>query len=441
MTDHKPHSNLVPIMLIGSLFFIFGFITWLNGALIPFLQIVCDLSQTQALFIASAFYLAYTLMALPMAWVLEKVGYKNAISLGLVLVAVGFLLFIPAAETQVFALFLFAQFVVGTSLTLLQTAANPYIVKCGPQKTAAVRIFVMGLLNKGAGVLAPLFFAAWVVGDFKDVTVDSVNALPEAERLVQIDALANGLILPYLAGAIVWLIAAALIKKSSLPELDLEHEISEETGTQLSQDKTSIMQFPHLILGALTIFVYVGVEVIAGDTIGLFGASLGVANATTLTSFTMGFMLLGYALGLLLIPRIMQQQTALLGSAALGVILSILIIISDPESSSVSAVLWGWSGIQVLPNIITFVAMFGFANAVVWPAVWPLALEGLGKFTARGSALLIMGIAGGATLPLLYGVLAEQTSGQSAYWMMIPCYLFIFYYAIKGHTLRSWTRS
>lgn len=435
---NQTRHNFVPIALIGLLFFIFGFITWLNGALIPFLQIVCDLSQTQALLIASSFYIAYTVMALPMAAILERTGYKNSISIGLVMVAAGFLLFIPAAETHSFVLFLLAQFVVGTSLTLLQTAANPYIVKIGPQETAAVRIFIMGLLNKGAGVLAPLFFAALVVGDLQHVTMASVNALPEAEKLAQIDELANGLILPYICGAVVWLLAAAFIKKSSLPELELEHEVSEDTGTELAADKSSVLQFPHLILGAITIFLYVGAEVIAGDTIGLFGSQLGVPNATTLTSFTMGFMLFGYALGLVLIPRLLSQQTALLWSAALGVVISLLIVTSDPTSTVVSEVLWGWSSIQVLPDLVTFVAMFGFANAVVWPAVWPLALDGLGKLTPKGSALLIMGISGGALLPLLFGVLSDHFGGQHGYLMMIPLYLFILFYAAKGHKIKTW---
>ncbi|WP_416306945.1 sugar MFS transporter [Neptunicella sp. SCSIO 80796] len=435
---NQARHNFVPIALIGLLFFIFGFITWLNGALIPFLQIVCDLSQTEALLIASSFYIAYTVMALPMAWILERTGYKNSISIGLVMVAAGFLLFIPAAETHSFLLFLLAQFVVGTSLTLLQTAANPYIVKIGPQETAAVRIFIMGLLNKGAGVLAPLFFAALVVGDLQHVTMASINALPEAERLAQIDELANGLVIPYICGAVVWLLAAAFIKKSSLPELELEHDVSEDTGTELAADKSSVLQFPHLILGAVTIFLYVGVEVIAGDTIGLFGSQLGVANATTLTSFTMGFMLFGYALGLVLIPRLLSQQTALLWSAALGVVISLLIVVSDPASTIVSEALWGWSGMQVLPDLVTFVAMFGFANAVVWPAVWPLALDGLGKLTPKGSALLIMGISGGAIMPILFGVLSDHFGGQHGYLMMIPCYLFILFYAAKGHKIKNW---
>lgn len=434
----QSNRSLLPMIIIGALFFVFGFITWLNGALIPFLQIVCELSETQALFVAFSFYIAYVVMALPMAWVLERTGYKNAMVLGLCLIAAGCLLFIPAAQSHTFMLFLTAQFIVGSGLTILQTASNPYIVKIGPHESAAVRISIMGLLNKGAGVIAPIVFTALVLGDFKGVTAKGVAALPDAERLEQISALANGLIQPYLGMAIALLLLAVLLKFSALPELDLTED-SSHTGTNSSQSqKTSIVQFPHLILGVLTLFVYVGVEVIAGDTIGLFGSRLGVANATSLTSFTMAFMVLGYIVGLMLIPRVIKQHQALMVSAILGMFLSLMVIFSSHEATGLSAVLWGWMGIPVLPNTVTYVALLGFANAIMWPAIWPLALDGLGKFTAKGAALLIMGIAGGAVLPIIYGVLSENFGGQQAYALMIPCYLFILFYAVKGYQLRAW---
>lgn len=436
MQTHTKQSALVPMLIIGLLFFIFGFITWLNGALIPFLQIVCDLNETQALMVAFSFYIAYVVMALPMAWVLDKTGYKHAMVLGLIMIAAGCVLFIPAAQGQTFALFLFAQFVVGTGLTILQTASNPYVVKIGPHETAAVRISIMGLLNKGAGVLAPIVFTALVLGDFEGINAQSIAVMPEAMRAQQIEALSSGLITPYLGMAIALVVLAFLLKLSSLPELDLTEEEAQQGGDE--SDKTSILQFPQLVLGVITIFVYVGAEVIAGDTIGLFGSQLAVANATNLTSFTMVFMVLGYLLGLLIIPRWVQQQRALLISAALGIVLTLLVVISDTQSTGVSEMLWGWTGIQLLPDTVTYIALLGFANAIVWPAVWPLALQGLGRFTAFGSALLIMGIAGGAILPLVYGQLAEHFDGQSAYWMLIPCYLFIAFFALKGHTMRSW---
>ena len=440
MTTDKTKSNLGPLAIIGALFFIFGFVTWQNGALVPYLQMVLQLTETEALLIAVTFYFAFTLMALPSASLLEKIGYKNGIVIGLLVLVVGFLIYIPAAQSKLFWLFLIAQFVIGTSLTLLQTAANPYVVKVGPIESAAVRIMFMGLMNKGAGVIVPIVFTAIVIGDFSGVTATSLAAMSETERQQTIDGLASGLVDPYIGMAIIFIILAGIMKKMSLPELDLDNDDNGQDATLdvNGNDKTSIMQFPSLILGALTIFVYVGAEVIAGDTIGLFASNLGVANATTLTSYTMAFMLIGYALGIVLIPRVMSQEFALKASAITGLIFSLLVVFSDTSSISVSEVLWGWSGIPTLPNTITFIALLGFSNAIVWPAVWPLALEGLGKFTSKGSALLIMGISGGALLPLVYGLLSESINGQSAYWMMIPIYSFILFYAVKGHKIKNW---
>ncbi len=433
--SEQQRSSLMPMAIIGTLFFIFGFITWLNGALIPFLQIVCDLSSTQSLFVAFSFYIAYTVMALPMAWLLERTGYKKGMSLGLAFIAIGCLGFIPAALEQTFAIFLLSQFVVGTGLTILQTASNPYIVHIGPQQSAAARISVMGLLNKGAGVAAPLIFTALVLGDFEGITAKTVAEMAPAARIEHIQALSHGLIAPYLGMAIALAVLAVALKFSPLPELQIESS-QEELKNQ--GEKSSVLQFPQLVLGAVTLFFYVGVEVIAGDTIGLLGSKLGVANATSLTSFTMAFMVMGYLLGLVLIPRLISQAKALAISAVLGLVLALSVVMSDPGHQWVSALVWGWLGLPLLPNTVALVALLGFANALVWPAVWPLALEGLGKFTARGSALLIMGIAGGAVLPLLYGVLSDLMSNQRAYLLMLPCYLFIFYFAVAGHKKRRW---
>jgi len=428
----QKQSAFLPMLIIGILFFVFGFVTWLNGALIPFLQIVCNLSEIEALFVASAFYIAFVFMALPMAWVLDKTGYKHAMVLGLVIMAVGSLLFIPAAYSQEFYVFLIAQFIVGTGLTILQTASNPYIVKIGPQETAAVRISIMGLLNKGAGFVAPIIFTALVLGDLSGVSAKSIAELSEVERLIQIDQLASGLVLPYLGLATALTVLAFCLKLSSLPELNLEAEMNAD------ESEKSILHYPQLILGVITLFFYVGVEVIAGDTIGLFGSQLGVANVTSLTSYTMGFMVMGYLLGLVVIPRFMTQSQALLSSSILGVILCLSVVYSSHESTGVSSILWGWAGLPLLPNTIAFVALLGFANALVWPAVWPLALDGLGKHTAQASALLIMGIAGGAVLPVVYGQFSEFWGPQDAYWILIPCYLFILFYAFKGHKIRQW---
>jgi len=426
----KQTSNFFPMVIIGILFFIFGFVTWLNGSLIPFLKIICDLNDFQALFVTFAFYISYTVMALPMSFVLKRTGYRNGMAIGLLIMTVGSLVFIPAAYTASYPIFLVALFVLGTGLTILQTASNPYVVLLGPIESAAMRISVMGLINKGAGVIVPLIFTALILSDLGDTSGAAIQALnPE-----QLQELSNRLVMPYIYMAITTFALIALVKYSHLPEIDPEQEENDE-----GQNKTGIFQYPQAILGSLALFCYVGVEVIAGDTIGLFGADLGVNHFATLTSYTMVFMVFGYIIGVTCIPKYLSQQTALIGSGVAGILCVIGIMMSTANSSSIADVLWGWSGIPTIPNPVSFVALMGLAHALVWPSVWPLALNGLGKFTAQASALLIMGIAGGAILPLIFGHLAE-TSGnmQSAYWISIPCYLFILFYAIKGHKMRSW---
>jgi len=416
-------STLIPMTIIGVLFFIFGFVTWLNGSLIPFLKVICDLNEFQALFVTFAFYIAYTVMALPMAYVLERTGYKNGMVLGLAVMVVGSLIFIPAAMSASFILFLIALFTLGTGLTILQTASNPYVVHVGPIESAAMRISIMGLINKGAGVIAPLLFTAFILSDIG--SLENISA--DAKGL-----LAAKLITPYIIMAVVLSGLIALIKFSPLRELDVEKEVA--------LDKKSIFHFPRVVLGAIALFFYVGIEVIAGDTIGLYGQGLGVENYTALTSFTMVFMVLGYLIGIAFIPKYLSSEKALLGSSVLGV-LFLLGVVSSSETHELSALLWGWSGIQTLPNTVTFVALLGFANALVWPTIWPLALEGLGKYTPQGSALLIMAIAGGAVLPLLFGKIA-QISGdmQSTYMIGIICYAFIFLYALKWHKITNWQK-
>ena len=426
-------QSLMPILTIGLLFFIFGFVTWLNGALIPFLQMVCELSEMEALFIAFCFYVAYVVMALPMAKILEVTGYKKGMSLGLAMIAIGCLLFVPAALSKTFAVFLIAQFVVGSGLTILQTASNPFIVHLGSQDSAAARIAFMGLLNKFAGVLAPLLFTALVLGNFSDVSQVSLAQLPEAERAAQLNEMSSQLIQPYIGMAIALGILALGLMRVNLPDIQFESDdINDSTQT------SGVLQFPHLVLGAITLFCYVGVEVIAGDTIGLYGSSLGVANATSLTSFTMTAMVIGYFLGLFCIPRLISQSKAMLMSGILGVVFTVGIMLGSDQSHSISAILWGWTGIQTLPDTVALIALLGLANAMVWPTVWPLALADLGKFTPKGSAILIMGIAGGAILPLVYGGLSDTLDAQSAYAVMLPCYAFICYYALGGHKKRAW---
>jgi glucose/galactose transporter len=414
-------SSVMPMVIIGILFFIFGFVTWLNGSLIPFLKIILELNDFEALFVTFAFYIAYTVMALPMAVLLEKTGYKNGMAIGLGVMAVGALLFIPAAFVANFTLFLLALFTLGTGLTILQTASNPYIVLIGPIESAAKRISIMGIINKSAGVLVPIVFTALIFADLGDTSTLQAQ---------EINNLAQRLVMPYLvmAGVLVFLIG--LVKFSSLPELDFEED---------EFDDSSIFLYPRVVLGALALFFYVGIEVIAGDTIGLYAHSLGLDNATALTSYTMVFMVISYIGGIVLIPKYISQEKALVFSAILGSLFILGIVFGSTTQDTVSSVLWGWSGVVTLPDSITFVALLGLSNALVWPTIWPLALEDLGKHTAKGSALLIMAIAGGALLPLAFGKIAQLSENmQASYLFGLVCYFFILIYGLFWHKKRSW---
>lgn len=427
-------STVMPMIIIGLLFFMFGFVTWLNGSLIPFLQIACELTHTQAYLVTLAFYISYTVMALPMAAVLKRTGYKDAMVWGLAVMVVGALLFIPAAMARNYAFFLGALFVLGTGLTLLQTASNPYVVTIGPRESAAVRISIMGILNKGAGVISPLVFTALILTGMSEFSDAQLQLLSVGDREAQLEELSQRLISPYLMMAVALIALAAFVKFSPLKEPEFE---SDDAPGSVS----SVLNQPHVVLGAITLFFYVGVEVIAGDTIGLFGRGLGVENFGQLTSYTMAFMVTGYIVGMVLIPRWVSQERALAASAVLGIVFCVLLIQSDAEGSGIWASLFGWTGVPAIPNVVLYLALIGLANALVWPTVWPLALEDLSpQQISTASALLIMGIAGGAILPLVYGAVADSETGpQQAYWVMLPCYAFILFFALKGHRLHRWS--
>lgn len=424
--DTSKNSSVVPMAIVAVLFFILGFATWLNGSLMPYLSQILQLTPFQGSLILFSFYIAVTFTALPSAVLIKKVGYKNGMALGMGCMMLAGLLFIPAAMSQFFPLFLLAQLVMGAGQTLLQTAVNPYVVRLGPEESAAVRISIMGILNKGAGVISPMVFTALILSNFTGTVGTELSQ-------EQVDDMANGLILPYLGMALFIGVLAFAVKKSPLPEL-----INDEV--EAINDKGEIretLSHPNLVLGAIAIFLYVAVEVIAGDTIGTFALSLGIENYGVMTSYTMMFMVFGYILGILLIPKFISQQSALTASAVLGIVITLCILLLDAQSFVIANALLVPLGGANLPDVLLLIAFLGLANAIVWPAVFPLALSGLGKLTSTGSALLIMGIAGGAFGPVLWGLLSGFTSLQTGYSVLLPCYLFILFYAVKGHKMKK----
>lgn len=402
------------IFIIGSLFFIFGFVTWLNSALIPYLKLACQLTNFQAYLVTTAFYSPYLVMAFPSAWVLKIAGFKNGMAVGLAIMALGALIFIPAAMTRTYVLFLLGLFMQGTGLAILQTASNPYIVILGPAESAAKRISIMGICNKVAGAIAPAILGAIALKDADNLKIRLVNMVP-AQKVIELNQLAGKVIMPYIIMVIVLLILGVGIYFSGLPEIDTDGK--DEVATSEHSTKTSIFQFPHLLLGVLALFLYVGAEVLAGDSIISYGASKGISLsiAKFFTAATLGGMVAGYIVGIICIPKYFTQQFALKFCAILGLVFSVFAIISSGYIS------------------ISFIALLGLANSLMWPALWPLGIGGLGKFTKLGASFMIMAISGAAIIPPIYGKLGDQIGLQHAYIILIPIYLFILYYSVKGY--------
>ncbi len=337
-------------------------------------------------------------------------------SLGLIIMAAGAAIFIPAAMARSYPLFLTGLFVLGTGMAILQTAANPYITIVGPIESAAKRMSIMGICNAIASIMGPLMLGATILEDVDAIKAraDNAGALQKADIL---NNLSHRVILPYSIMVVVLVFLSVLILFSSLPEMDADLE--EESVPSANNNKTNIFQFPHLLLGAFTLFLYVGVEVVAGDTIVSYGASQGIAlsDAKFFASCTQACMLAGYIIGIIIIPKYVSQVKVLKISPLIGLLFVFIALYTNGLVS------------------VAFIALLGLANSLVWPAIWPLAIRGLGKFTKIGSSFLITAIGGGALLPLLYGWIADVFTPHRAYWLVVPCYLCIWYYAKAGHKI------
>jgi MFS transporter, FHS family, L-fucose permease len=402
-------NYLAPLLLIGLLFFIFGFVTWVNGTLISFFKQAFGLTNTSSYLVTFAFFISYTVMAIPSSIVLKKIGFKKGMSLGLAIMALGTLIFVPAANAESYTLFLIGLFTIGIGLTLLQTASNPYATILGPRESAAKRISFMGIANKSAGIISQKVFGGILLAGGA-----AGAAISKTESLQKV-------VTPYIILTGVLLVLAVLIQLSKgLPEVSEEQE---GTDNESFSNKKSVFEFPNLVYGLIALFCYVGAEVIAGDTIINYGVSLGFSNdnAKDFGTYTLWLMMVGYVLGILLIPKFVSQQTWLKLSSILGIVVTFVAVFSPGITS------------------VICIAILGLANAIMWPAIWPLAIDGLGKFTKSGSAWLIMMIAGGAILPLIYGAISDLIhSSQKAYLIMIPLYLFIYFFANSGFKKKTW---
>ncbi|WP_336971665.1 sugar MFS transporter [Sphingobium aromaticiconvertens] len=411
-------NPLVTTGIIGVMFFIFGFVTWLNGPLITFVKLAFTLDDVSAFLVPMVFYMSYFFLALPSAMILRRTGMKKGMTLGLFVMAAGAILFGQMAMMRIFPGALTGLFVIGAGLAILQTAANPYISIVGPIESAAQRIAVMGICNKVAGILAPIVIGTLVlhgVGEL-DAQVKAATSLEAREALL--NAFAAKIHAPYLAMAGLLALLGVFVLRSPLPDIQPTVPKSTDAG----EADRGLSSYRHLWLGVVCLFLYVGVEVMAGDAIGAYGQGFGLPIDETafFTSFTLAGMLLGYLVGLVVIPRFVSQERYLAFSAILGIL---FVLGAYATHGYVS---------------VAFVAALGFANAMMWPAIFPLAIRGLGRHTETGSAIMIMAICGGAILPQMFAMLKEHMPFQLVFLMvMVPAYSYILFFGIVGSRVGS----
>lgn len=424
-------DTAISILIIGCLFFIFGFASWVNAILIPYFRIACELTNFQSYLVTFAFYISYFIMSVPASYLLKRVGFKKGMMFGFWIMAAGAFIFVPAAMTRTYGIFLLGLFTIGVGLAVLQTAANPYITVLGPRERAAQRISIMGICNKGAGILAPILFAAVILKATDTDLFKMLDTMSVAEKEATLDEFIRRVILPYTCVGAVMVALGLMIRFSPLPEINTEIESLEVAAANSS--KKSIVEFPHLILGAIAIFLHVGTQVIAIDTIIGYANSMNIdlLEAKVFPSYTLAATILGYVIGIICIPKFISQVNALRICTLMGVVFTLLIVTITGRVT--------WLG-HAADVSIWFVVLLGLANALVWAGIWPLALDGLGRFTKVGASVMIMGLCGNAIMPLFYGYLADAYNVRYAYVVLLPCYLYLAFYAFYGYRLRSWTR-
>jgi glucose/galactose transporter len=421
-------DTIIAILIIGLLFFIFGFVSWVNAILIPYFKIACELTHFKAYLVTFAFYISYFIMSVPSAFVLKKTGFKKGMMIGFWAMSLGAFIFVPAALTRTYEIFLVGLFTIGAGLAILQTAANPYITVLGPKESAAQRIAIMGIFNKGAGIIAPLLFAAVVLKATDTDLFTQLVTMSEVEKNRALDELIRRVIVPYACVGTVLFGLGLMVRYSPLPEINTDVEGADVALANTG--KKTIFQFPHLILGAVAIFLHVGTQVIAIDTIIGYANSMNVPllEAKSFPSYTLFATICGYILGIITIPKYIRQVNALRSCTVLGLLFTLLIIYTHGR-----VVFLG----HVTDLSIWFVVLLGLANSLVWAGIWPLALDGLGKFTKLGASIMIMGLCGNAIVPLFYGWLADKFDTRQAYWVLFPCYLYLVFYAVYGHRVRT----
>lgn len=421
--DNKRQYYL-SLAMVGCLFFVFGLVSWVNSILIPYFKIACDLqSGVQTYLVTFAFYIAYLVMTVPASFLLKKVGYKRGAQIGLWIMSSGALMFWPAALTRTYGMFLAALFIIGTSLAILQSVANPFVTIIGPHESAAKRISIMGICNKFAGIIAPLLFAAAVIRpeDKEIMAAVEKGLLTGVAKEQALDQMIQGVIAPYVILAVFLFIFGFIFYKS--PIKDINPDSDNKTASD-GEDRRSVWAYPYLVLGVIALFCHLGSQQISIATIIEYAQSMGMdlEAAKVFPSYTLACILGGYLLGVVAIPKYITQQKALVVCTVTGLILSVLVLLLPVKAS------------------IWCVVLLGVPNSLIYAGIWPLAIRGLGKWTTLGSSLLVMALCGNAIVSLLYGLMTDYMSLQASYWLLIPCFVYMIYYAVRGYKIEHWKK-
>jgi glucose/galactose transporter len=423
-------KTIISIMIIALLFFIFGFTTWINAILIPYFKISCELNTAGSLLVAFAFYIAYFVMAIPAAHLLEKVGFKKGIMIGFWIMALGALIFVPAALTRTFGIFLMGLFSIGTGLAILQPAANTYITIIGDKARAAQRISIMGVFNKTAGIIAPLLLAAAILRPADTELFRQLPLMDEITRNAALDELIRRVIVPYSIMAVVLFGLGLFIRFSVLPEIDTNTE--NKAVSDANSGKTNILHFPYLILGAVAIFLHVGSQVAGINTIIGYAQSMNLPllEAKVFPSYILGVTMFGFLSGIVLIPKFINHLNVLRICTTSAVVLTLLFFIVHGQVTFLG---------HTADISIWILVLLGLSNSLMYSTIWPLALNELGRFTKMGGSILVMGLSGSAIIPLIYGYFADHYNPHIAYWVLLPCYLYLVFYAFYGYRVRNWS--
>lgn len=412
------------MILLGSLFFIFGLVSWVNSILVPYFKLACDLhTDIQSYLVTFAFYIAYLVMTIPAATLLTAVGFKRGGQIGLWILALGALMFWPAALVRSYGMFLAALFIMGTALALLQTVANPFVTIIGPRESAARRISIMGICNKFAGIIAPLIFAAVVIRPQDVLTMNAVQdgtLVGEAKEMA-LNEMIRGVIPPYIILAVFLFVFGIIFWKSPMPDINPNRDNASGFS---GGDRDSVFAYPYLVLGIIALFCHTGSQQVAISSLIEYAGSMGVdlLSAKVFPSYTLACIMLGYLIGVVTIPKYLSQQKALVICTVSGLLLSLLVVLTPPKAS------------------IWFLVVLGVPNSLIYAGIWPLAIKNLGRWTNLGSSLLVMALCGNAVLSLSYGALADSVGRHDAYWILIPCFLYMIYYALWGYKVEYWKK-